>query len=193
MAAGLSTRYGRTKQLLKLKGKPLLEWTLDACLNSQLEKIVLVIGHDAHRIITALSSKLEDSRILTTINRRYREGMSQSLRSGLLKAMNTFPSVMFLLGDQPMVDSRMINRLLNNFWKSDKDICIPVYKGKRGNPSIFSQYFYDQLLNIQGDIGARKLILNNPENVLSVDVESSMSFFDIDTEKDLNILEVELE
>lgn len=62
------------------------------------------------------------------------------------------------------------------------------HKGKRGNPSLFGRKFYDQLLRIQGDIGARKIIRTNPEQVLSVDVDNPLSFFDIDTEEDLNTL-----
>lgn len=115
MAAGLSSRFGRPKQLFNVMGKPLLEWTLDACLNSQLERIVVVLEHDAPRIIAALSDKLSNSRILTSISNRYREGLSQSLRMGLSEVISEFPSVMFLLGDQPMVDSKIIDLLLKRF------------------------------------------------------------------------------
>lgn len=148
----------------------------------------MVLGHDAPRIIAALSDKLSNSRILTSISNRYREGLSQSLRMGLSEVMSEFPSVMFLLGDQPMVDSKIIDLLLKRFWASEKDICVPTHKGKRGNPSLFGRKFYDQLLRIQGDIGARKIIRTNPEQVLSVDVDNPLSFFDIDTEEDLNTL-----
>lgn len=148
----------------------------------------MVLGHDAPRIIAALSEKLSNSRILTSISNRYREGLSQSLRMGLSEVMSEFPSVMFLLGDQPMVDSKIIDLLLKRFWASEKDICVPTHKGKRGNPSLFGRKFYDQLLRIQGDIGARKIIRTNPEQVLSVDVDNPLSFFDIDTEEDLNTL-----
>ncbi|MFC1814736.1 NTP transferase domain-containing protein [Thermodesulfobacteriota bacterium] len=188
MAAGLSTRMGRPKQLLNLKGKPLIEWVLDACLNSRLAKTVLVLGHDYHSIAAALSEKLDNSQILTTINKRYHQGQSQSLRTGLSEVMDEFPSVMFLLGDQPLVDAKMIDLLLTRFWKSGKEICVPVHQGRRGNPSIFSRNFFAQLMRIQGDIGAREIIRANPDRLLSVDVDDPLSFFDIDTEEDLNTL-----
>ena len=96
---------------------------------------------------------------------------------------------MFLLGDQPMVDSRMINHLLDRFWKSDKDICVPTFQGKRGNPTIFSKNLYNQLLGIKGDVGARNIIRTHPACVLHVEVNNPLYFSDIDTEKDLKSLE----
>ena len=65
---------------------------------------------------------------------------------------------MFLLGDQPMVNSATIDYLLERFWDSEKDMCVPVCGGKRGNPTIFSRDFYDTIMNIKGDVGARTLI-----------------------------------
>jgi molybdenum cofactor cytidylyltransferase len=103
-----------------------------------------------------------------------------------------FPSVMFMLGDQPMIDTETIDFLLHNFWRSDKDICVPVYQGKRGNPTIFSRKFYNHFLNLKGDIGARGIIKTNSDRVLEVEVKNPLCFMDIDTEKDFEKLESQL-
>jgi len=184
LAAGMSTRLGKSKQLLHLKGKCLLERVLDACLGSELDKTFLVLGHQHQTIVQTLDQQLRHPNIEVVINSNYREGQSQSLRAGLLAASNAYASVMFLLGDQPIVDSEMIDFLLNRFWNSRKDICIPVNRGKRRNPVIFSSNWYDRLLEIKGDIGARQIIAANVQHVLAVDVENSMYFHDIDTEED---------
>jgi len=188
LAAGLSTRFGRPKQLMALNGKPLIEWVVDACLNSRLDRIVVVLGENASQIASGLSLKYNDQRITTIINPQFKEGMSHSLRTGLAEVMKDFPSVIFLLGDQPLVSSLLIDQLLANFRKSEKDICIPVHMGRRGNPTLFSSKFYKQLLNVSGDVGAREIIRAHPEAVLSVKVKDPLPFFDIDTEKDLEAL-----
>ncbi len=188
LAAGMSTRLGQPKQLLYLKGEYLLEWVLDACLGSDLDKTFLVLGHQHQKIIQTLNQQLRHPNIEVVVNSDYREGQSQSLRAGLLAAGNAYASVMFLLGDQPMVDSGMINFLLNGFWNSRKDICIPVNQGKRRNPVIFSKNWYDRLLDIKGDIGARKIIEANPQQVLEAKVENRLYFYDIDTEADYKCL-----
>jgi len=168
LAAGMSTRFGKPKQLLRLKNKYLIEWVLNAALNSHLESIILVLGYNNRKILEALGEKACHPSLQVAINDKFSEGLSQSLLAGLSTAQKTFPSVMFLLGDQPMVDSRMINHLLDKFWKSDKDICVPTFQEKRGNPVIFSQNFYNQLQSIKGDIGARNIIKKHPEYVLYV-------------------------
>ncbi|MGD2273019.1 MAG: nucleotidyltransferase family protein [Desulfobacterales bacterium] len=191
LAAGMSTRLGKPKQLLDLRGKYLLEWILDACLGSELDKTFLVLGHQHQKIFRTLDQKLRHPNIQVVVNTKYREGQSRSLRAGLLETGDVFPSVMFLLGDQPMVDSKMINLLLFRFWNSEKDICLATHRGKRRNPVIFGRKWYDQLLEIKGDIGAREIIEANTRNVLAVGVEDSRYFYDIDTERDYaNLLNV---
>jgi molybdenum cofactor cytidylyltransferase len=193
LAAGMSTRLGRTKQLLKLKNKYLLEWVIDAALASQLQSVVLVLGHEHRKILKALGAKICRPRIQVVVSHDYIEGQSQSLQAGLIKVQHAFPSVMFLLCDQPLLDPKIIDRMLTSFWNSDKDICVPVFKGQRGNPTIFNCTMYPQLLAIQGDIGARDLIRKNPVRILYIEVDDPFSFFDIDSEKDFNNIQALLE
>ncbi len=188
LAAGMSTRFGRPKQTLMLQGKPLLEWVIDACLASCLDRIVLVLGYDARNVLDSLGKKISNTRVQPVVNQRYDEGMSQSLRSGLSAIKQTNPSVMFLLGDQPMVDPNMINLLLDKFWASEKNICVPVCQGNRGNPVIFSSFFYGRLFQTENDIGARHIIQENPDQVLWIEIDNPWRFFDVDTEDDLRTL-----
>jgi molybdenum cofactor cytidylyltransferase len=185
LAAGMSTRLGRTKQLLELSGKYLVEWVVDAALESKLVEIILVLGHEQQKIIDALGEKAALPRVQVVPASGYRQGLSLSLKAGLAAVKRKYPSVMFLLGDQPLVTAKTINRLLEEFWKSDKDICVPVYRGKRGNPTLFSQNLFDELANIQGDIGARNVIEAHLDGLHCVEVKEPQGFFDIDTEKDL--------
>jgi molybdenum cofactor cytidylyltransferase len=190
LAAGESKRFGQPKQLVKLNGKYLIEWVIDAALNSRLEQVILVLGYEHQKILQALEAKTKLSNLRVVINRQYWEGQSRSLRLGLLKARSVYPSVMFLLADQPKVDSKTIDHLLLQFWQSDKDICVPVHKGQRGNPTIFSQRMYNQLLEIQGDTGARGIIERHPKMLLEAEIEDPALFIDIDREEDLQNLNV---
>ena len=175
---------------MELKGKYLLEHALSAALGSRLNHLVLVLGHEHQNIIQKLGDSIRHSRLQVVVNHRYLEGQSGSVRTGLLKICDAFPSAMFLLGDQPMLDSNTINYMLDRFDGSGKDICVPVNRGKRGNPTIFNSVMYDQLLAIEGDIGARDIIEANPERVLYLEVENSLCFFDIDSQKDYDQLQL---
>ena len=184
LAAGASTRFGRPKQLLRLKNRCLIEWVLDAALNSKLSKIVLVLGYAHQKVLQALDEKLQHSKLYIEINPEFKKGQSHSLRVGLSKVKDDFAAVMFLLGDQPMVDAVTINYLLASFWSADKDICVPTFQGQRRSPSVFSQKFYKHILEIKGDIGARQIIKTHPDRVLEIEIKNPLFFLDIDTPED---------
>jgi molybdenum cofactor cytidylyltransferase len=188
LAAGMSRRLGRPKQLVHVGGRFLLHWAIEAALRSRLERVVLVLGHEAPRILETLGSFLRDPRFGTVINERYGEGMAQSLRTGLLAVKEAFPSAMFLLGDQPLVDAPTIDLLLVRFRTSRRDICVPVHQGQRGHPVLFSEAMYDSILALKGDVGARELIRANPDRVLLVELEGPQGFLDVDTAGDLDRL-----
>ena len=188
LAAGESTRFGEPKQLLRLRDKCLLEWVLDAALKSKLNKIVLVLGYAHQKILQSLGEKLQHSKLLVAINPQYEKGQSLSLQTGLSEVKSDYPAVMFLLGDQPMLNAKTINVLLERFWADEKDMCVPIYRGKRKTPAIFRRRLYTQLMSIKGDIGARQLIDDNPDRVLAVEIENPICFFDVDTRQDFERL-----
>ena len=191
LAAGMSHRFGRPKQLLKLKNKHLIEWVLDAALASRLDKVVLVLGHEHAKILQALGAKTNLPRLQIVINRRYQEGQSRSLQAGLKMVYKAYYSAMFLLGDQPRVQSRTIDDLLARFWYSEKNICVPVHRGKRGNPTLFSRAMYCRLMAINGDFGARNIIREESKQVLFVEVDDPAEFVDIDTPGDIAKIQFE--
>ena len=188
LAAGQSTRFGKPKQLLKLNDKYLLEWVLDAALGSRLEKILLVLGHKNQEILTALGEKTRHPDLQIIKNHHYHGGQSTSLQAGLDQVRDKYPAAMFLLGDQPMLDSETIDGLLEQFWISGKDIGVPVFEGKRGNPVIIAQKFYDPMAKITGDIGARNIIRKHPEHVAEIEINKPLCFIDIDTQSDFDQL-----
>ena len=185
LAAGESVRFGQTKQLVRLKEKYLVEWVLDAALHSQLTSVVLVLGHEHQKIIKALGAKLDQSKLEVIINHQYHEGQSTSLKVGLNHFKDDFSAVMYLLGDQPMLKPDNIDQLLERFGASDKQICVPVYQGQRGNPTIFKRQVFEEILQIKGDIGARSIIDKDKARVLRIDITDPLCFFDIDLPQDL--------
>ena len=192
LAAGMSERFkDGPKQLLRLKGGYMIDYVIRASLNSKLNRIFLVIGHHHKKILKALAENIKyfkNDRLEIIINRQYRQGMSSSVRAGLASTGNKFESVMFLLGDQPMVDSLLIDLMLKRFYKSDKNICVPFYKGKRGNPTIFSREHFNLLQRVKGDLGGRDIILANPDDILKIDTDSPACVYNINTMDDLKEL-----
>ncbi len=189
LAAGRSERFGTPKQLLKLNNTPMIEQVLDNALKSRLKRIVLVLGCQYQSILNLLGKKAHHPRLKIVINHSFIEGLSSSLQCGLNAIRRQSEAVMFLLADQPLADAGLINLLLEKFQASDKGICVPVYQGKRGNPTIFSRRYYDKLMMIKGDQGGRHLIKAHSQDVLEVRVDVPFYFWDIDTRGDVEKIE----
>ena len=189
LAAGASVRFGQPKQLIKLRGKYLIEKVLDAALKSRLDRVVLVLGHEYQSILQALGAKVRDPQLEVVINHQYREGQSSSLKAGLESVRQAYSSVMYLLADQPMINSNTIDLLLDQFHGSGREIGVPVFEGQRGNPTIFKRSIYEEIMMLDGDIGARDIIAKNADRVLYAKIKDPLCFFDIDSPEDLKRLQ----
>jgi molybdenum cofactor cytidylyltransferase len=187
LAAGSATRMGHQKLLIEVQGRPIIQWVLKAALMSMLDSVVVVLGFEAERVQMAISGELGEfpGRIQVIINSNYEEGMAESIKAGLLAVQMDYPSVMFILGDQPLVSTPLIDALLSRFWSSNKEICAPVFRGRRGHPVVFGRSLYPEILKLRGDVGARSLIGSHHDEFLPLEVEDGDCLFDVDTENDL--------
>jgi molybdenum cofactor cytidylyltransferase len=185
LAAGESTRFGEPKQLLTLSGRFLIEWALAAALGSNLDHVVLVLGCEHERIRRCLGTSTAHPKCEILVNPDYCSGQSTSLQAGLLRVRHDFPSAMFLLGDQPLVDADLINLLLQRSAESEKPICVPTHRGIRGNPTLFGSLFYPEILKLTGDKGGRDIIAVHPAQVLAVEIPDPLVFLDIDRREDV--------
>jgi molybdenum cofactor cytidylyltransferase len=180
LAAGKSQRMGKLKQLMPLGKSTILEQAIDNLLSSAVNEVIVVVGYKAEEITKTIAAKP----VKIIANPNYGEGMSTSIIAGLILVDPKSQAVMLALGDQPLVDSQTINRLIDEFSKHDKGIAVPTYRGRRGHPVIFAIKYKPELLELKGDIGGREIIKRHPQDVLEVAVDSEGVIADIDTEED---------
>ena len=91
---------------------------------------------------------------------------------------------MLVMGDQPFIDGKTINNLIEAFGAHNKGIAIPVYQARRGHPVIFAIKYKESLLRLTGDIGGRQIIDQHPDDILEVAVNCEGINIDIDTYND---------
>jgi len=180
LAAGESKRMGRPKLLLPLGGSTIIEQAVDNLLGSRVDEVVVVVGYRAQE----LERKIARKPVKIVRNRRYRQGMSTSLIAGLSAIDRRAQAIMVALADQPFVESPLIDELLEEFKKHDRGILVPVCQGRRGHPVVLSLKYRERLLALRGDVGARQLIEENPDDVLEVPVESEGVNVDLNTPED---------
>jgi len=182
LAAGEAKRMGGNKVLLPWQGKTLLEHVLSRLLHSQVDEIILVLGHEAERI----REKISAQGIKIVVNPAYREGMSASLRRGLSIMDKRAEAFLVALGDQPGIHEEMINQLIEAFHKAlpRKNIVLPAYRSQPGHPVLFGIRYREEMGKLQGDVGGRQILADHPEDILSLEMDTDEVLQDIDTPED---------
>ena len=180
LAAGRSSRLGRPKQLLPLGGFPLLTHVLRNAAASKLDEVVLVLGHEAARIGSAVG----DWGQRVVVNPDYAAGQSTSLRAGLAAVDPTADAALILLGDQPQVGPAIIDALIAAYRASGGAIVVPSYGGSQGPPVLFDRTLFPELAAVTGDEGARGVVRARAAEVVAVPVGDGPPPRDVDTEED---------
>jgi molybdenum cofactor cytidylyltransferase len=179
LAAGRSTRMGGPNKLLaELAGKPLVRTVTEQALASGASGVIVVTGHQAAEVEKALAGL----KVKFVRNPDFAAGLASSVKTGIAAVPANADGAVVCLGDMPLIDSRLIDRLIEAFAPDRGDlIAVPVSDGRRGNPVLWSRRFFTELMTLDGDIGARHLIARHAEAVAEVPVEGHGAFLDIDT------------
>jgi molybdenum cofactor cytidylyltransferase len=184
LAAGRSTRMGGPNKLLaELQGKKLVRIATEQALASKASEVIVVTGHQAELVEQALNGlKVKFAR-----NPDFAGGLASSVKSGLSAVAGDADGAVICLGDMPLIDAHLIDRLIEAFAPDRGNlIVVPTADGRRGNPVLWSRRFFNELMTLEGDIGARHLIAKHGEAVTEVPVEGDGAFLDIDTPQALD-------
>ena len=182
LAAGRSKRIkGQNKLSKKFKGKPLINYILKSLIKSKVNRIIIVLGYENKKI---KKISLKSKKITFAVNSNYLKGISTSVKCGLKKISKKNIGFLIVQADMPLVSKITINALCSAVKNRDKEIFVPVYKRKIGNPLAFKYSLIKSLKKIKGDRGAKKLIKSNKSKVQMVNVNSKSILIDFDQLKD---------
>ena len=186
LAAGRSTRMGPVNKLLApFGGRAMVRHVVEQIAGSSVRPVVVVTGHEAERVRGAL----DGAGVSFVHNPAYREGLSGSMRAGLAALPDSAEAALVCLGDMPLVTSEHVERLVAAFDPDEgREICVPVFEGKRGNPVIFARRFFTEMAAVRGDAGARHLIGEYEECVCEVAMDDRAVLVDVDSPEALRAL-----
>lgn len=180
LAAGAGTRFGRSKQLAELDGRPLVEHAIRAIMAAPVARAVVVLGAGAEQVMAAVDPHGADFVVCD----RWDEGQSASLACGLAK-LSDCEAVVITLGDQPRMSPDAVRRVIAA--RSDGVEAVrATYAGNPGHPVLLERSLFDRMRDVSGDHGARNLLLSVPTR--EVPCEDLGGGEDVDTPAELDAL-----
>ncbi len=163
MAAGASSRFGSNKLLKSLQGQPLYAYALNAVSESVFSSVT---------VVTACPPVIEAAEKLgfTVVqNDQPETGISHTIRLGL-SSLSSCDGVLFMTADQPFLSCHTLNKLADAFRQQPDRIIAASANGQRGNPCLFPNALFPELLALTGDTGGSTVIRRHPELLLPVEV-----------------------
>lgn len=175
LAAGASSRMGEPKQLLSWGKKTLLNHAIDQTKKLSSE-IYVVLGANKSKIAPTLPSD-----ITIIDNPEWKKGMGTSIAKGVsqLKISANYEAVLIVLADQPFLDAEYLLRLRDVFNIEECLLAATRYGQKNGVPAIFHKSLFEQLTELNEDVGAKHVMKRYLNKLVNLDPDGKE--VDIDT------------
>ncbi|MEM7231129.1 MAG: nucleotidyltransferase family protein, partial [Planctomycetota bacterium] len=186
LAAGESSRMGRSKQTLDWGGRTLLEYQIRTLVEAGVSELVVVFGHRAEKFVPiarTVRDELKPAKIHFVVNSSYADGKSTSIRAGV-HALPASCDVLIASVDQPRrVDT--YRELLSQHEGSDAKVSIASYTGRRGHPPLFSRSLRSELASVDEESeGLRSVIARHADSIRLVDVADPLVTTNLNTPAD---------
>ena len=180
LAAGAGRRFGGTKQLADLRGRPLLEYAIEAMLAvPALDPVLVVLGHAADEIV----ARVDFGEAEVVVCEEWERGQAASLRHGIA-GLSEADAAVITLGDQPFITPQVIAGALDQLGRCDA--VRATYDGQPGHPVVLGRSVMDAVTELEGDVGARDLLARF--RVRDWEAGHLCSAADIDTREELSRL-----
>jgi xanthine dehydrogenase accessory factor len=180
LGAGESSRMGKPKLLLPFGDSTMIGTVISQVLASSVQHLIVLLGarYESHH------KAIRHYPVQIVQNMDYRAGMLSSVKCGLEHIPDATDAVMVLLGDQPMVASAEMDRLIESYSSSDQEIVVATHGQKRGHPILFGRDLISEIMELPAEASLRDLLQNHPSGILEMQTTSEGILRDIDTEKD---------
>jgi molybdenum cofactor cytidylyltransferase len=191
LAAGSSVRMARPKLFLEYHTSTLLAHCVREALSTRACRTVVVLGSEHERARDGLSAGGLDRANLEIVNNtQHLTGLASSVRAGVERCLGRAHAAVFCLADQPLVTRSTMDAIMDTYRgdPSGRRIVAPVHGGRRGNPVLFDQSLFPDLIALQGDSGGRSVLERYKHEVFFVECGPEV-LFDVDTPEEYALLQ----
>lgn len=179
LAAGGSRRFCGPKLLARIQHETLLRRAARAALGCRPAGCVVVLGAHAPR----LRRELQGLPVEVVVNRRWRTGLSGSLRTGIGALPQGARAALVLLADQAAIGPAELELLIAAWRRSPRAIVAARAGEVRGPPAILPRATFGALRRLRGDTGAKRLLADPGRRVVEVEIPGAAR--DVDRPADL--------
>ncbi len=183
LAAGTASRFGQSKLVRMVRGKPLVQHALLAARESCHGQVTLVVGHDADAIKMAGAGLFDH----VVNNDHYDDGIGSSIATGVRACRTDADAVLILLADQPLISATHLENVIASWSGAENEIVASSFDGIFSPPILFPRNAFGALCALRGDQGAKVILSDATYEVIRI--ECPPARFDIDTPEDLNRIE----
>ena len=178
LAAGQSKRMdGENKLTKEIQGVPLIKHSVKNILASSIDELIIVLGHQKETIEKLVN---KNEKIKFVFNKDFESGIASSIKTGLDNLSEKTEAFFICLGDMPTVNPNIYNQLIKSINK--REIIVPTYKGQQGNPVLFAKSMKEKIINISGDVGAKKILELNKDKILNLEINDQCVTKDFNTQ-----------
>jgi molybdenum cofactor cytidylyltransferase len=185
LAAGGASRMGQSKQLLRFRGKPLVEHAIMQAVGAGLSPVIVVAGAHAD----ALRSAIAGRPVEIVQNEAWQTGMGSSIAVGvrhLIEMEADAAALAILLSDQPLVEATDLSAMRGLLEVSEAKIVAAEYSGTLGVPAFFNRELFARLAFLAPETGAREILRSSGAQVTAYPLPEAA--IDIDTPEDFAAL-----
>jgi molybdenum cofactor cytidylyltransferase len=148
LAAGKSESMGQNKRSLRLNEKTIIVTNLDALATACVNEQIVVLGFEPGEVIEVIRPRL--GKVKIALDLTYEEGITSSFQTGLIVLSNV-DAAFLIQDDHPILDPNLIIQM-TQLMENNKDeplIVCPIYRGRKGNPLLFSKKLFGELLSLK--------------------------------------------
>jgi len=185
LAAGQSKRLKNQNKLLKkFKNKELILHSIKSVQKSKINQIIIVLGYQSNDIKKLIK---KNKKIKFVFNKKYKYGISSSIKAGLKKVNKKDRGFIILQSDMPFIKASDINKIYKSIIRKKYLVHALKYKNRIGNPIGFDISILKKFKKIKGNIGAKYMVKRLKNSTNFIKVSSSEVFKDFDKASDFRV------
>ena len=183
LAAGASRRMGRAKMTLPYQGSTVLGTILTTLHSAGVETLITVLGGAKDQVEATLA--VLPFEVKTTHNPAFAENeMLDSLKIGMAELPEDADAFLLVLGDQPQIQTAVVEAILAEYQSGGYDLIIPSYQMRRGHPWLVSRALWPALNSLRPGQTMRDFLNQQQDAIHYLVVDTPSILQDIDTPED---------